>query len=216
MVVVVDVRSGYWSMMGIDDSRIDPAMRRRAARRVRLLFVVAALLVGSSLVAGFVLAASRSGGRHLSPWLPVLIITGLLAVPAAVAGVFAWVIRRRGVSVVSPLWGVDSATRKRVMHAIKHREELTGQDRELALSEAYRSRRLAPVTAIVLPVLAALLLTGTALSLASHTDWMRVAPPVFHLGLLGLLAAYQRVFYLRASAYLDRFGSPPTITTSDR
>lgn len=210
---------GYWSKMGIHDSRIDPGLRRRAARRVLLLFGVPALLAVLSIVAGFVLGASGSGGRHPSPCLPVLLITGLVAVLAGVTWLLAWMIRRRGVSVVSPLWGADSATRKRVLHAIKHREELTGHDRDLALAEAYRSRRLAPVTLIVLPVLAVLLLTGAALSLTGHTDWIRVALLVFQPGLLGLLTAYQRAFYRRASAYLDRFGtdpSPPTNPTGAR
>ena len=202
--------------MSIYDSRIDRGTRRRAARRVRLLFVVLALLTALIIVVGFVMAASRSEGRHLPPWPPVLIITGLLGVLVIVTWVLAWAIRRRGVAFVSPLWGADFATRKRIMHAIKHREELTGQDRELALSEAHRSRRLAPAFLVILPVLAALLLTGTALSLASDTDWVL---PVLQLGLLGLLATNQLIFYRRASAYLDRFGSDPpspTTATGDR
>lgn len=196
-------------MMGLNDSRIDAGVRRRAVRRVGLLVGVFALPTVSSLVAGFVLTASRSPGRQVSPWLPVLIVTGVLTVLAAVTGLLAWAFRRRGVSLVSPLWGADAATRRRVLHAIKHREQLTGHDRDLALAEAHRSRRLAPVTAVVLPVLAAVLLTGIALSLAGHPGWTRVAPPAIELGVLGTLAAHQRVFYRRASAYLDRFGSDP-------
>jgi hypothetical protein len=112
-----------------------------------------------------------------------------------------------------------SATRKRIMHAIKHREELTGQDRELALFEAYRSRRLAPTLLIILSVLAALLLTDIALSLVNDIDRVQVALAVVQLGLLALIAINQLIFYRRASAYLNRFGSDPsspTIATGDR
>jgi hypothetical protein len=204
--------------VGVGQSGVDPAVQRRAVRRVRLFLIGLALLTVLAS-AGFVVTVSLSDERPRSPLLAALIIAGLLAVMAGVLSLSVWAIRRRGLDAVSPLWGVDGATRRRVARAIKYQEELTGQDRELALSEAIRSRKLAPMAVTALLLVGALTLVNIGLSLAGDVGPARLGLYVAQLAIACALAAHQILFYRRAGAYLERFGSPlpgPHTPTADR
>ena len=92
---------------------------------------------------------------------------------------------------------------------MKHQQELTGHDRDLALAEAIRSRRLTPLVLPVLILAAAFFVAGIGLSLAGDLAPAQLRLSAFQLVLSGALAVQQIVFYRRAGAYLDRFGSPP-------
>jgi hypothetical protein len=107
---------------------------------------------------------------------------------------------------------VDRAARTRIVRALKYQQELTGHDRDLALAEAIRSRRLAPLAVPVLIVGAAFFATGVGLSLAGDLEPAQLAFCVVELIVSCTLAAQQIAFYRRAGAYLDRFGSPDNPT----
>jgi hypothetical protein len=199
---------GIHSDVGVAQSRVDPTVHRRAARRARLFLIALALLTVLALAACYVVVTTRLDGRPRSPLLPVLIIAGLLALMAGSLSVSAWAVRRRGLDAVSPLWGVDRATRTRIARAMKHQEELTGQDRELAVGEAIRNRKLAPLAMTAMIVVTALVLAGIGLSLAGDVDPAQLGLDVVLLVLVCALAVHQLVFYRRAGAYLERFGSP--------
>ncbi len=195
--------------MGVDELQMDEQVVRRAARRSGLVFWGFALLTVLFLTAGFVIGASRADGRSRSPLPAILIIAGVLGLAALCLWAFARAIRRRGLALTSPLWGVDRATRTRIVRAIKHRQELTGQDREIALAEAHRSRKLASIAITALLVLLVLILAGSVLALIGDVHPAQLAFSLVQLALIGALAAHQFVFYRRAGAYLERFGAPP-------
>lgn len=92
---------------------------------------------------------------------------------------------------------------------MKHQQELTGQDRELAISEAIRSRKLTRLAVAAMIVAAAASLAGIALSLPGDVEPAQLGLYVAQLALICALAVHQIVFYRRAVAYLERFGSPP-------
>lgn len=184
-------------------------MQRRAARRARLLLIGLALVFVLVLGGGYIMMAAGFDGRPRSPLIPVVIIVGVLGLTAGVLALSVWAVRRRGVSAVSPLWGVDTATRTRIARALKHQQELTGQDRELAISEAIRSRKLAPLAVTAMIVAAAFILAGIALSLSGDVGPAQLGLHGAQLALIFALTVHQIVFYRRAGAYLERYGSPP-------
>jgi hypothetical protein len=184
-------------------------VQRRAARRVRLLLIGLALVTVLVLGGGYIMMAPRSDGRPRSPLIPVVIIVGVLGLTAVFLALSVWAVRRRGVSAISPLWGVDRATRTRIAHALKHQQELTGQDQELAISEAIRSRKLAPLAVTVMIVASALVLPGIVLSLSGDVGPAQLGLHGVQLASICALTVHQIVFYRRAGAYLERFGAPP-------
>src|SRR4029453_3294207 len=201
--------------VGIGKPRVDPTVQRRAARRARLLLIGLALLTVLVLAGTYAVDAARFDGRPRSPLIAGAIIIGVLGLTAAVLALSVWAVRRRGVSAVSPLWGVDRATRSRIARAMKHQQELTGQDRELALSEAVRSRRLTPLFVTTMIVATACVIAGIALSFFGDVEPARVGLYVAQLALICALMVYQIVFYRRAGAYLERFGSSAPEPESD-
>jgi hypothetical protein len=162
------------------------------------------------LAGGYVVDTAHGDGRPRSPLIPVVIIVGVLGLTAGILGLSVWAVRRRGVSAVSPLWGVDRTTRTRITRALKHQQELTGHDRDLALAEAIRSRRLMPLVMPALIVAAAFFGAGIGLSLAGALEPAQLRLSAIQLVLSGTLAVQQIVFYRRAGAYLNRFGSSPS------
>ena len=160
-----------------------------------------------ALVGGVAVGAARSD-REAGSLLPaVLVVVGVLGLVVALTATLVRVLRRRGVDVVSPLWGADRRTRTRVVRAMKTQEELTGTDRYLALAEATRSRRLAPVFVTLLLVAGALILAGVGLRLADGASSRQLVLSLAQLVLLTVVAGQQTVFYRRAVAYLARFGA---------
>ena len=160
-----------------------------------------------TLVGGVAVGAARSDREAGSPLPAVLIVVGVLGLIAALTAILVRVIRRRGVDVVSPLWGADRVTRTRIARALKRQEELTGEDRYLALTEAARNRRLAPVWVTLLLVAGALIFASIGLQLADGAASGQLVLSVAQLVLLALIAGQQILFYRRAVAYLARFGA---------
>jgi hypothetical protein len=201
---------GMHSDVGVGHSGVDPTVQRRATRRARLFRMGLALSTVFGVTASFVVITARYDGSPRSLLLAVLIIAGVLGLMAGTSSVSIWAIRRQGLDAVSPLWGVDGATRRRIARALKHQEELTGQDRELAVSEAIRSRKLAPVGVTILVAVCALGLAGIGVSLAGDVPPAELGLYVALLAIVCVLTVHQILFYRRAGAYLDRFGSAPS------
>jgi hypothetical protein len=192
-----------------DDTGVDPEIRRRAKRRLLLL---ASVLVGLLLLAtlgGFVAGRLANGGGSARGVLFVLLgFVMLCAASAALLAGMAALIKRRTGAVVPPLWGADRATRKRVVLALKHRTELTGQDRALALDSARRTSRLLPAGVVILVVAGLLSVAGLVLRLVGGSGRWGIGTAVYQLAVILLIIVNQIVAYRRARAYLDRYDRP--------
>ena len=187
-----------------NDTGVDPEIVRRARRRYRWLLVIVVLLPAAGLVAGMVLAG-RGGHR-----LPVLLL--VVGAAAAVAGLLTagawWLVRRRVGDLTPTLWGADRVTRKRVVRALKHGRELTGQDRVLAIAVARRAARLTPVNHVIYPLTLVLLTVSLVLQLVGRTRVVSLVLTLLMLVDFGALFVMVEIANRRARRYLDRYDRP--------
>lgn len=177
----------------------------RATRSYRAYLALIAALMAGGLTAGFV-TASDDGDW----WVLAAALAAMIAFGALTLALVHWAIRRRGAVTVPPLWGVDRAVRVRIGRAIRSQEALSGEEHRLALAEADRVVRAAPVATVGLTVSVALLLAVTALQLTGDVSAQGVALTVIPLLLFAGILVQHLTFHRRAADYLRRHGDLPT------
>ncbi|WP_073263398.1 hypothetical protein [Cryptosporangium aurantiacum] len=117
-------------------------MEARAQQRWRWALIIsttATAIAVALVLCGAIVTADAAGADTLA--LIVLAVIALVVVGlllGIVLGVSWWVLHRRGALGPSLLWGVDRATRRRVVAGLRRGEPMTGEDHELATSEADR------------------------------------------------------------------------------
>jgi len=179
-------------------------VQRRARRQLRWLFVV---ILGSSVVGplvAFAVVSARTGRDVVSLRGALPMALGVLASVVVLAAFLAlgrWYTRRRGVSWM-PLLGVDRATGRRVMRAVRDGVPPENpQERQLAGAEARRAVALTPVGVVMFAVA---LVSQVVLMVLDHDDDFldRIRPAVVLFFLWG--TGYQYWYWRRAKRYLVR------------
>jgi hypothetical protein len=133
---------------------MDPRIPARARQRWNLVLVFSASATTCAVMAALwaaVVTASAAGADAVT--LFVVAIAALLLVClviGVVLGISWWVLRRRDALGPSLLWGADRATRRRVARGLREGHELSGDDHELALSEATRTARFGLLLPVIL------------------------------------------------------------------
>ncbi|MEU4427054.1 hypothetical protein AB0F81_41065 [Actinoplanes sp. NPDC024001] len=179
-------------------------LQARADRRFRIFTFAVLLSVVLAGALGFAAGAGAWTGR--SALIVGAVLFGLVALMGGAMALMMRYARRRTGTAVSPLWGADRKTRQRAVRAVKDQEEPAGELGRLALAEANRSLKLAPVVTVLMVIAATLALAGAALQLADG-DLGRAALAAVPVPLWIAVAVQQLIFRRRARAYLARYGS---------
>ncbi|MBG0567263.1 hypothetical protein [Actinoplanes aureus] len=179
-------------------------LQARADRRFRIVLIVFGLLIPLALAAGFLAAGP---GREPRTWLIVLaVLIGLIALCGLGLTLMVRAVRRRTGTMVSPLWGADRKTRAQVGQAIKNQEKPDGEIGRLALAEAQRGVKLAPIVLPLATLAAVFPLINVGLLLGDgDASPGRVAVHAVQAAGFAGLAIYHAILRRRSRAYLNRF-----------
>ncbi|WP_328469257.1 hypothetical protein OHA21_01340 [Actinoplanes sp. NBC_00393] len=181
-------------------------LQTRADRRFRLVAVLTLALTGLAGVFGALAGAGdwtwRSGA------IIAAFVVGLLALMGlAMALSMRWARRRAGTGV-SPLWGADRRTRQRTVKVIKRQEEPAGEIGRLALAEADRILKMAPLSVTLMTIAGVLAWLSFGLQLVGGSP-VKIAISALPAVLFTAVAVDQMILRRRAGAYLARYGSTP-------
>ncbi len=179
-------------------------IRGRATRRMGIYYIVLATL-SLLLIAGAAVLGVRAGGD--SSWVVPLIMAAGLLLTAGLIAVMAWMVRRRAGTFVSPLWGLDHPTRRRIVRAIRTGGRLPPGEQELAVAEATRVRKVSVIAVVPFILVIGLNLFQLTLQIGEGVAGWRIGLTVLTVACFGAVIVYQVLYHRWSGAYLARFGS---------